>query len=176
MIQRRRASNPLFPSSRLPTPFATLLVAAFAFGAVACGGDGGTGGGGGGGGGDGGAGGTTSASTSASTTTSGGGAVILSCGDNLAYVASCRVDESTYSACSDFFGNHDPTALANQCTASNGTSSTTPCDLDDRAGACVFFNEALPDRCYVEHIAPPSAASFWEMTCPQVGGVWKPAE
>jgi hypothetical protein len=167
MIERSRASNPLFSSF--------LLITAIAASAVACGGDGGRGTGSGGGGG-GGTGGSTSASTGANTTTSGGGQVILSCGQNLAYVASCRLDASTYSACSDFFGNHMPKALENQCIAGNGTFSTTPCDLDDRAGACVFYNDALPDRCYVEHIAPPSAADFWAMTCPQAGGVWTPAE
>lgn len=160
------AVHHVFSSRRLTAPVA--LVAALALGSVACGG------GGGGGAGGGGAGGSASTSTS-TTTTGGGGQVILSCGQNLSFVASCRVDMSAYTACSDFFGNHDPNALAAQCAAGNGTSSSTPCDLDDRAGACVFFNNALPDRCYVEHIAPPSAASFWETTCPAAGGAWTPA-
>ena len=101
--------------------------------------------------------------------------MILGCGDNLAFVASCRVEGSTYTACSDFFGNQIPSALSAQCAAGNGTSSDKPCEIDNRAGACVFFNNALPDRCYVEHISPPSAASFWETTCPQTGGTWTPA-
>lgn len=101
---------------------------------------------------------------------------MLSCGEDLSFVSSCRVEENTYTACSDFFGNQQQAGLEAQCAAGNGTYSTTPCVLDDRAGACVFFSDALPDRCYVEHIAPPSAAGFWETTCPQVGGSWKPAE
>jgi hypothetical protein len=99
--------------------------------------------------------------------------VILSCGQGLSFVGSCRVEGSTYTACSDFFGNQ--AGLEAQCAAGNGTFNGAPCELDDRAGACVFFNSAVPDRCYVEHIAPPSAAGFWETACPQAGGMWTPA-
>lgn len=51
----------------------------------------------------------------------------------------------------------------------------TACDIQNRAGACVFFTSALPDRCYVEHVAPEDAVSFWEPDCPAVGGEWVPA-
>ena len=170
MIERRHAGHLIVSSIRFPVPAAILLLA---LGSAACGGGGSGGTGGGGGGGAGGSGSTSSSSTTSSA--SGGGQVILSCGQDLAFVASCRVEASAYTACSDFFGNQITNALSAQCAAGNGTFSTTPCALDDRAGACVFFSEALPDRCYVEHIAPPSAADFWETTCPQTGGVWTPA-
>lgn len=168
MIDRLRAARALLSSPRLPATLALSLLAAASLGSAACGDSGGGGGGGGGG-----AGGSGSSSSSSGSTS--GGPVILACGQGLAFVASCRVEASTYTACSDFFGDHTTSALGAQCAAGNGTLSTTPCDLDDRAGACVFFNNALPDRCYVEHIAPPTAASFWETTCPQAGGVWTPA-
>lgn len=168
MIERRRAAQSI-SSPRFAYYLSPLLLAALS----ACGG--GTGGGGGGGAGGSASTTTTGTSTTTTATTSGGGNVILSCGQNLAFVASCRVEGSNHTACSDHFGNQNAMALEAQCVAGNGTHSTTPCVLDDRAGACVFFNNALPDRCYVEHIAPPSAASFWETTCPQTGGMWTPA-
>lgn len=163
MIERARAAHPI-SSLRLAVCLSPLLLATLA----ACGG--GTGGDGGGG-----AGGSTG-TTSTTATSTGNADVILSCGQNLDFVASCRVEGSNYTACSDHFGNQNVQALAAQCAAGNGMHSTTPCALEDRAGACVFFNSAVPDRCYVEHIAPPSAADFWSMTCPQTGGMWTPAQ
>lgn len=160
---------------------ATFLVAAVLAGATACdGSDTGASNGDGGAGGDtstGGSGGSGGGGTATSTQGSGGGAsVILECGDGLSYVISCLLENPQYTVCSDYFGNHEPKAIEAQCAAGNGTPTSTPCDLQDRAGACVFFNQALSDRCYVEHVAPPTAASFWETTCPAAGGSWVPAE
>lgn len=102
-----------------------------------------------------------------------GADVMMPCED-LAFTVSCRKVVSGYPVCSDFFGANTEEMVRPQCEdAGGGTLSLDPCDMPERFGTCVYFNADLPDRCYMDHIAGDAAgASFWESTCPQVGGVW----
>ena len=100
--------------------------------------------------------------------------------EELSYEISCDDQAERpggYFACSDYFG--DTTGVEAQCSVTSTVDVRTdgpPCGAYEHVvGSCVYFVEALPDRCYVTHVGATSAdrveagREFWRTAC---AGEW----
>lgn len=113
---------------------------------------------------------TDATTTDATTDTAGtGGTPLLPC-EELIYGLSCENPQAAigYPACSDYFG--DLTGVEVTCKSNpNVIVSESPCAAYEHyVGSCIFYNEALPDRCYITHVGADSAdlieagRAFWQ--------------
>ncbi len=114
---------------------------------------------------------TTDATTTDPTTDSAGtgGMPLLPC-EQLSFGLSCDNPQAAigYPACSDYFG--DLTGVEVTCKSNpNVTVSESPCAAYEHyVGSCIYYNEALPDRCYITHVGADSAdlieagRAFWQ--------------
>ncbi|MCB9508002.1 MAG: hypothetical protein H6697_10085 [Myxococcales bacterium] len=101
--------------------------------------------------------------------------VLVNCHD-LDYGISCEKptpDANGYLACSDYFGNI--LGIEVQCSANPNADvrpDGPPCAAYEHyVGSCVYYNEALSDRCWVTHVGASSAdlidagREFWRTNC-----------
>ncbi len=112
---------------------------------------------------------TTTTDTTTTDTAGTGGTPLLPC-EELSFGLSCSNPQAAigYPACSDYFG--DLTGVEVTCKANpNVTVSESPCAAYEHyVGSCIYYNEALPDRCYITHVGADSAdlieagRAFWQ--------------
>ncbi len=107
--------------------------------------------------------------------------VMVPC-EELAFAVTCDDPQASqgYYGCSDYFG--DITGVKESCSTDPNVDvrEDSPCGAYEFAvGSCVYFTEALSDRCYITHVGAESAdlvavgQAFWEIAC---AGTWLPAQ
>ncbi len=106
---------------------------------------------------------------------------MIDCHD-LDYATTCNdtmIRTGGYYACSDYFG--DILGVEVQCEAGGDSVEVgpDPCqEYEFPVGTCVYYNDALPDRCYATHVGSSTAEgveagqAFWSAVCPD----WRPAD
>jgi len=103
--------------------------------------------------------------------------VMIDC-EELAYEVTCDDPRSAqgYYACSDYFG--DNPGVRDLCgTDPNVEVRDSPAcgAYDFPVGSCIYYSDALPDRCYITHVGAETAdlveagQAFWEIAC---AGTW----
>jgi hypothetical protein len=107
--------------------------------------------------------------------------VMIEC-EELTYAVTCDdpMPAQGYYACSDYFG--EILGVRESCSAGPNVDvrEGTPCgEYEFPVGSCIYYTEAVSDRCYITHVGAEAAdlveagQTFWEFAC---AGTWVPAD